>query len=584
VSVRRASWALPLLVALATCSSQDNNTKVMVAVWSDLAVPNKIDEVRIDVKGPTAQPSLDFALGTGKTKLPLLVALVPPDNQNLQFMVTATAYLQSIPVVSQTARLSFAPGKSRILKLVLNGACQGILCPGMTCSAGTCQIIDVDVNGLTDYDPSAPLLPPDAGASPGLDGGAKAGVVDGGGIDAAGVDGSLDGQAIFDGAESKIADGPVPTGGTDASDGREANAGETNGAAGTGGTVAPTGGSGGTGGVGGGTAGAAGGGSAADAAPDAPAPGGATSSGGGGGGGSGGTSLTGGSAPTGGALNGGATSGGGAPSTGGAGTGGALATGGAATGGTSTGGAATGGSSTGGASTGGASTGGNSTGGSATGGVVATGGSAACAPPMAECDLNPATVCETNTQTDATHCGSCSNHCTYPVCTAGSCPTPTVYGRNTVPVDLTDPTIALNLGVNTLYGYRRAFSAGSVVALGAVTTTSGVALPPRTFRVGLYTDNSGIPGTLVATTNTLTAADGIVEGILSAPVPLSASSYWIMVLVGNAGTVKFTKFVLPSPNTEVIKGAAGIADWPATATYVDVTPNNFVPNFYAKAI
>jgi hypothetical protein len=570
---------------LATCSSQDNNTKIMVAVYSDLAVPSKIDEIRIDVKGPTAQPSLDFALATGKTKLPLLFTLVPPDNQNLQFTVTATAYLQSIPVVSQTARLAFAPGKSRILKLVLNGVCQGLTCPGMTCSGGTCQIIDVDVNSLTDYDPSAPLLPPDAGASPSFDGGAEAGLIDGGGVDAIGVDGGTDGQAsqstqsMIDGAESKTEDGPVSTGGTNGDSRGETNAGETNGAAGTGGIAASGGsGGGGTGGVGGGAAGAAGGSSTADAAPDAPAAGGATSTGGAGGGGSGGAVGTGGSASTGGISNGGAASGGGALSTGGSGTGGALATGGAATGGISTGGSATGGSATGGSSTGG-----TSTGGAMTGGVIATGGSSACVAPLAECDLNPATICETNTLTDATHCGGCPNRCTYPVCTAGVCPTPTVYGRNAVPADLTDPTIALNLGVNTLYGYRRAFSAASLVALGAVTSLSGIATA-RTFRVGLYTDNSGIPGALVATTDTLTAANGIVEGILSAPVPLSAGSYWIMVLVGNAGTVKFTKFVLPSPNTEVIKGAAGIADWPATATYVDVTPNNFVPNFYAKAV
>jgi len=559
--MRRAFWALTLLGAVATCSSQDHNTKLMVAVWSDLAVPGKIDEIRIDVKGPTAEPSLDFLLASGKTKLPVLFALVPPDNQNLQFTVTATAYLQSTPIVSQTARLSFAPGKSRILKIVLSGACQGMTCPGMTCSSGNCQAIDVDVNSLSDYDPQAPLLPPDLGVGPGFDGGT--GVEAGGGTEAGGVDGGSDGQETVDGAESKTADVPVSPGGADVGDGGgETDAAEANGTGGTGGIRASTGGAGGggPGGLGGGPGGMTGGASGADAALDAPATlaDGATT----GGSSSGGAPGTGGIVATGGTSSGG----GGAPSMGGAGTGG-VGTGGIGTGGVGTGGIGTGGVGTGGIGTGG----------------IGTGGSAACTAPFAECDLNPATVCETNTQSDATHCGSCPNRCTYPLCSAGVCATPTVYGRNTVPTDLTDSTIAVNLGANLLFGYRRVFPAASLVALGAVTSLSGLT-SAGAFRVGLYTDNGGIPGTLVATTDTLTAANGIVEGILSAPVPLTAGSYWIMILIGNAGTVKLTKFNLPSPNTEVIKYATAIADWPTTATYVDATPNDFVPNIYAKAV
>jgi len=247
------------------------------------------------------------------------------------------------------------------------------------------------------------------------------------------------------------------------------------------------------------------------------------------------------------------------------GNGGAKATGGVATGGVATGGAATGGAATGGAATGGA----------------ATGGAAGCTVPMAECDGNLATSCETNTQTDPRYCGSCSNSCTYPVCAAGACPAPTVYGRNAVPSDLTDATVLKNLGLKTLVGYKRTFAGCQLVALGAVTSLSGL-VTAGTFRVGLYTNNAGVPGNLVATTGTLTAANGLVEGILSAPLTLAADDYWIMMLVGSVASVKLSVFNVGY--SEVVKYQSTIADWPSGGTYADYPASTFVPNMYAKAV
>jgi len=84
--MRRVYWTLSLFAGLAACSSQDNNTKIVVAVWSDLAVPTEMDSVRIDVQGPTAasQPTT-FPLATSDD-LPAILALVPPNNQASPFL------------------------------------------------------------------------------------------------------------------------------------------------------------------------------------------------------------------------------------------------------------------------------------------------------------------------------------------------------------------------------------------------------------------------------------------------------------------------------------------------------------------
>ena len=51
--MRRALSTLSLLAGLAACSSKQNNTKIVVEVWSDLAFPSQMDKIRIEAKGTT---------------------------------------------------------------------------------------------------------------------------------------------------------------------------------------------------------------------------------------------------------------------------------------------------------------------------------------------------------------------------------------------------------------------------------------------------------------------------------------------------------------------------------------------------
>ena len=257
--MRRVLWMLSLLGGLAACSSQKSNTEIVVAVWSDLTVPTEIDSIHIDVKGPNSERTGSFLLTTGnekgKTKLPVVLALVPPNNQDLSFTVTASGFLGNSPnpVVSQRAHSSFLHGESRVLKLFL----------GRSCPSGLCDELNVDPESLTVYNPTAALSPPDAGAGPRLDSGVDGVAADRGGVETSAVDAMAEGGQTVDSAADKPADLPVSTPDSGVVDaGADSATGGTGGSGGTGGTTASTGGAGGSGVGGSGDAGL----------PDAPNP------------------------------------------------------------------------------------------------------------------------------------------------------------------------------------------------------------------------------------------------------------------------------------------------------------------------
>jgi hypothetical protein len=307
--MRRVLALLLLAIALAPACKEKDNTKIVVAVWSDLAVPIELDTVRIDVSGPTQTGSKTFLLTSGseagKTMLPAQLELVPLGEKNATFTVKAVGLRSQAEIVSQTARVSFVSGQALLLKLFLGRDCKGKTCPTeYTCAAGACDQPIAVVN-LPPYEPGKPLSPPDAGAridsGTGLDSGPT---IDSKGSESLAPDlRAVDTGSIDVGADAAL-DVPITSTGT-------GGAGGSGGAGGTAGLDGPSG-SGGAPGI--------------DAHPidsvaadtiDAPLGG----AGGAGGAivdaGSGGTTGTGGIGGTGG--TGGATGGGGATGTGGTG-------------------------------------------------------------------------------------------------------------------------------------------------------------------------------------------------------------------------------------------------------------------------
>jgi hypothetical protein len=206
--MRRTLVVLALVSALAPACKDKDNTKIVVAVWSDLAVPAELDTIRIEVTGPTGTGSKTFVLTAGseagKTRLPATLDLVPLGAKDATFTVKATGLHVQTELVAQTARISFVAGQTLLLKLFLARDCQVVTCPAdHTCAAGACNQ-PIAISNLPPYDPGQLLSPPDAGAV--LDSG-------GGGSGGAGGTSNLDdarGTGGAAGNDARPTDGFVP--------------------------------------------------------------------------------------------------------------------------------------------------------------------------------------------------------------------------------------------------------------------------------------------------------------------------------------------------------------------------------------
>lgn len=311
MTLRRALAALSVLamVIAPACKKDRDNTKIVVAVWSDLAVPTELDEIRVEVVGPTQTGTKTFPL-TGPGKLPVQLELVPLGDKNATFAVKAVGLRSLVEGVSQTARVSFVSGKALLLKLFLGRACQGKTCTGdYTCAQGICDQ-PIAVGTLPPYDPNN-LQGPDAGPRPDSSVGLDTGPIPDGrgnepvapesnarevgaeaipdapitppGTGGAGGWTGRDGPSSSGGAGGST--GPIGSGGVTSVDASGMDAIATDApdvplSGGTGGVIVGAGGATGTGGVGGGTGGATGGTGGTGGSGGATGGGGATGTGG----------------------------------------------------------------------------------------------------------------------------------------------------------------------------------------------------------------------------------------------------------------------------------------------------------------
>jgi len=121
--MRRVPIALLAALAVSPACKSTDNTKIVVAVWSDMVVPTELDNIRIDVVGPTSENSKTFQL-TAASALPVQLELVPLLAKNATFTVTAVGQKGTQGLVSQSARVSFVSGQALLLKMFLGRACE----------------------------------------------------------------------------------------------------------------------------------------------------------------------------------------------------------------------------------------------------------------------------------------------------------------------------------------------------------------------------------------------------------------------------------------------------------------------------
>ncbi|MGE0322972.1 MAG: hypothetical protein AB7S68_11750 [Polyangiaceae bacterium] len=146
-----------------------------------------------------------------------------------------------------------------------------------------------------------------------------------------------------------------------------------------------------------------------------------------------------------------------------------------------------------------------------------------CSNGYADCNSNKRSDgCEINTNADPTNCSQCGTTCDYGVCQSATCAF-TKWGLSG-----TAPSTN-QLSANTAYGFRvHVANASSLRAIGAVTPVLG-GDPASNVRLAVYTDAGGGPGTLVAQSGSVPRVPGATEGLVN-PTNIAAGNYWVFVI------------------------------------------------------
>jgi hypothetical protein len=182
---RYAAW---LFVLLAACGSSNQGGVLVVEVFAEGFTPGAdFDEVFLSVQSTKSgrvllQAPHAMGEGAGQFKLPLRVALSPSNPFAEPVEVRASARLDGLDLVSQTAIVSVPPDGALTLKLVLSVSCRAVTCSDAddTCYRGACA--PKRSFRLTEFQPTLDPMLPDAGgedADPGAPDAPIAGPPDG---------------------------------------------------------------------------------------------------------------------------------------------------------------------------------------------------------------------------------------------------------------------------------------------------------------------------------------------------------------------------------------------------------------------
>ncbi len=155
------------LLSILSCRGQGDGTALVVTVWTDFSVPAEMNQIEIAIAGGELRYPFTLGSTSGQKVLPIRVAIIPGGKHDRQFEVEAIGSLDSRPVVSQAATVSFVDGQAQEIVLFLGRACKDVAdCGNNTCQAGMC-VPRFQAGIRRTYSPNGELQMPDAGvASP----------------------------------------------------------------------------------------------------------------------------------------------------------------------------------------------------------------------------------------------------------------------------------------------------------------------------------------------------------------------------------------------------------------------------------
>ena len=155
---------LSLLSSALSAGCAPSATQLVVVVDTDLSIPSALDEVRVQVTGPSGMMETETSALGSRMALPLTLAVIPDDEMVLgPIDVIARGYRDGVFVIDRAATVTLVRGETRVLSLFLLSNCVSVSCPeGETCGdGGDCEGRVIET------------LPPWTGTPPriGMDGG-----------------------------------------------------------------------------------------------------------------------------------------------------------------------------------------------------------------------------------------------------------------------------------------------------------------------------------------------------------------------------------------------------------------------------
>lgn len=156
--MRRAIASCVLLAALASGCVADDPTGIVIAISSDLSIPQQLDAFSLQVERDIELKfERRYVLDPAKREavlLPATLTFTAERDFDRPLVIGISGISASKTIVSRTARVRFLAKKMLLLRLVLSQKCVNApTCTGdTTCIEGVCQAIDIDPSDLPIYD------------------------------------------------------------------------------------------------------------------------------------------------------------------------------------------------------------------------------------------------------------------------------------------------------------------------------------------------------------------------------------------------------------------------------------------------
>lgn len=160
-----AACALLGLVLSASCAKEEKRAGLVVAVQSDMAIPDDVDTIELEVSAYGRKVfSREYPVGPQDLRIPATLTLLPADDTSTPVAIRLVSYHGDEPLTLRRVVTTVPGDREALLRMPIDWLCRGQVkrqgddvvstCgDGSSCVAGGCVSDTVDSSDLDDYEP-----------------------------------------------------------------------------------------------------------------------------------------------------------------------------------------------------------------------------------------------------------------------------------------------------------------------------------------------------------------------------------------------------------------------------------------------